>query len=456
MDGTVIIPYLIKTSVSLAVFYGIYMICLRRDTFLRLKRFFLLFAILFSLSFPLINIEIPVSGGDNSNILPTYWLSQIDVYPIAEADSGGEGINLENMILILLSSVSVLYAIRLLTQFAAVFRLRLRNKMQVISGFRVVNVEQEDISPFSFFNWIFISTHNRAENEIDEILLHEHEHIRQYHSLDIIIVELLRVCFWWNPFVWLLRNEVRTNLEYLADEGVLKSGVDTQQYQLALLKVSCKNAGITFANNFNVSQLKKRIEMMNKEQSSIFLSVKYLMIVPVGCLLLLGNAVQATASLIDTSSDISASTVQKPEGIDVMKPLSNSQSGDNLQRINNQNLANISLPDESTQKIYERVEEKPSFPGGETALQVYIKDNLVYPASAINRGTQGRVTLRFVVENTGEVTGIKVLRGISDDCDAEAVRVVANMPRWEPGRMNGENVAVYFTLPIFFRLQTVD
>jgi len=98
------------------------------------------------------------------------------------------------------------------------------------------------------------------------------------------------------------------------------------------------------------------------------------------------------------------------------------------------------------------VEQMPQFPGGERELNTHISKNLKYPIPAQENGIQGRVIIRFVVTASGEISDVKVMRGIDSACDKEAVRVVKSMPRWIPGKQNGRNVAVYFTLPIIFKL----
>lgn len=103
-------------------------------------------------------------------------------------------------------------------------------------------------------------------------------------------------------------------------------------------------------------------------------------------------------------------------------------------------------------KPFVTVEQMPSFPGGEVEMQKFIRDNLKYPVIAQENGIQGRVTIRFVVTKDGTISDVQVLRGIDASCDKEAVRVVKAMPRWIPGKQNGRNVPVYFTLPVIFKL----
>lgn len=105
------------------------------------------------------------------------------------------------------------------------------------------------------------------------------------------------------------------------------------------------------------------------------------------------------------------------------------------------------------EKPFETVEQMPSFPGGTEELYKFIYANLKYPIVAQEAGISGRITLRFVVSKTGEVSDVQVLRGIDASCDKEAVRVVKMLPKWIPGKQNGVNVPVYYNLPIMFKLK---
>lgn len=98
-------------------------------------------------------------------------------------------------------------------------------------------------------------------------------------------------------------------------------------------------------------------------------------------------------------------------------------------------------------------EVMPQFPGGEAEMMSFIGKNLKYPVVDQENGTQGRVTVRFVVTKTGDIDQVEVMRGISPTCDREAMRVVKSMPKWIPGKQNGKPVAVYFTLPVLYRLK---
>ncbi|MFV0537439.1 MAG: TonB family protein [Dysgonomonas sp.] len=548
MDNTIIL-YLIKASISIAIFYGVYMLCLRADTFLRLRRFYFLFAIVFSLIFPTFNIEIPI-GDQTPAQIPTFWLSDFYLTPEMQEQTQSPPTDIQNIILIGISIISSICLIRFLIQLLSIIKLRSGCESEKTQKYRIVKMKNNELSPFSFFNWIFVNTEDNNIHRLKEIIVHEQAHVRQYHSIDNLLAELLCAFFWWNPFAWLMKKEIKINLEYLADQEVLNQGYNSKEYQYILLQVSNKNSGISLINNFNVSQLKRRITMMNKKKSTGLISLKYLLIIPIGAILLLGNAVQASPDLIKIASDELFDKPQDqvdqlpsfPGGIDEMNkfvrnnlryPVTAQEAGiqgeilvsfivkstgeiSNISVIEKVNPAldkeavrvinsmpkwtpaklngkdvdaSYAIPiifklsgskaegqtknnsiivvgygsknavaelktgnSSSTKNPFVRVEQMPGFPGGEPEMQRYIRENLKYPETAQKEGIQGRVTLRFIVADDGEITDVTVIRGVDPSCDAEAVRVIENMPKWVPGKQNGIAVPVYFNLPIQFRL----
>ena len=110
-------------------------------------------------------------------------------------------------------------------------------------------------------------------------------------------------------------------------------------------------------------------------------------------------------------------------------------------------------PKEEETKIFDVVEENPSFPGGQGALMQWLRDNIKYPVIAAENGIEGRVIVQFVVSKTGSISGVTVVRGVDPSLDKEAVRVVSAMPNWTPGKQNGTTVNVRYTLPVTFKLQ---
>ena len=175
----------------------------------------------------------------------------------------------------------------------------------------------------------------------------------------------------------------------------------------------------TITNNFNVLPLKRRIMMMNKPASNPRARFKYLLFVPLAIALLAMNNTTIRAN------------VQKK----VVKTTKTTKKAD------------------VSNKVYEVVEQMPTFPGGDAALMKYLAENIKYPVSAQKAKEQGRVVVQFIVEKDGAVTGVKTVRSVTPVLDAEAVRVIKAMPKWTPGRQGGQPVRVNYNVPVSFRLQ---
>lgn len=437
MDNSFFI-YIFKVSIAISFFMVLYYLCLRNDTFLRLRRAYFIFTLFFSILYPLSTFEMKVP--EDTTIPTAFWLSQVEIG--AEPTSTSQSIlNLSTIIFTILAGVVLLLSLRFIIQLASIIRLKLNNKSEKANGFSLIKLETNNIDAFSFFNWIFINIDNTDSEKQKEIITHELVHVQQMHSIDILIAEIFCIIFWWNPFAWLLKREIKINLEYLADRGVLEKGYDPCKYQYLLLQTSNNENGIPIINNFNVSQLKKRIIMMNKRKTSLTKSIKYLLVLPVCFTLVLGNAMQASEMILPYTDDsqiqaadtIIPETKEKTETISTVKITGYKE-------------------DTKDNKPLMLVEQMPVFPGGEDEMMKYIKNNLKYPISAQEASIEGRVTIRFIVQKDGSVTDATIIRGIHPDCDSEALRVVKNMPKWRPGRQSGQDVAVYFTLPIAFKL----
>jgi protein TonB len=113
----------------------------------------------------------------------------------------------------------------------------------------------------------------------------------------------------------------------------------------------------------------------------------------------------------------------------------------------------IPTPEKEEDKIFRAVEQQPQFPGGQSELMKYLSNNLKYPPAAAEQGIQGRVVVQFVVSKNGAISDVKVLQPLHPSCDKEAVRLISSMPKWIPGKQNGNPVNVYYTIPIRFKLQ---
>ena len=415
-----IISYAVKASLAMILLYGLYALCFRNDTFNKTKRFYLLFIVLFSLVYPFCKLNISTTGNMAiyEAILPQ--IEVIDDLQVAKDQMFVLGMT-DLLLLVFISGMVVLF-LRLFIQLLGIIKLRLTNYSQTSFNYRIVSLDKA-ITPFSFFNWIFIPEDGFKKEDVDVMMAHEEEHADQFHSFDILLSELFCILFWWNPIAWLIKREIKINLEYLADKGVLEKGIEAKKYQYLLLQVIKPSANIQIVNNFNVSQLKKRITMINKKRTSGLLSFKYLLALPIIALMLTWNAQNTFSKQIENVVE---------------------------EAIKNQN---IDTPPQKKDNVYVTVEEMPRYPGGESAMMQYIGTNLKYPESAAKENIEGRVVVRFVVTENGDVTDVTLVRGLDSRCDEEAMRVVRAMPKWTPGKQGGKDVDVYYTLPILFKLQ---
>ncbi len=266
--------YILKLSVSLAVVFLFYHFVLRKLTFYNWNRWYLLGYTLLSFVIPFINITPALRQNELTESNMVQWIPLL--YNKHATDSS---FTIGNILSLLMITGILIMLIRLLLQFFS-FR-RLMKKATFISdqGIRLYQVD-ESIIPFSFGNAVFINRHLHTVEELEEILRHEFVHVKQLHSTDVILGEILCLLNWYNPFAWMLRKSIRQNLEFIADNKVIENGFNKKQYQYLLLKVIGNNQ-FSIAPKFNFSSLKKRIAMMNKNKSTKLHLLRFLFLLPV-------------------------------------------------------------------------------------------------------------------------------------------------------------------------------
>src|SRR5579859_6071363 len=274
--------YLLKLSAAVSVTWLFYYGVLRPLTFYNWNRWYLLGYTLLSFLIPLIDIGPMVTAGDPGqqprylSYIPAMGGYSRAVLPTARQSHAWDP---WNFALFLLAAGMILLLIRVLIRWYSLTRVR--KQARLISSHPDIRIYQVDrhITPFSFGNAVYINQRLHTEQEWEEIILHEYVHIRQRHTIDILLAELISILNWYNPFVWAIRYSIRQNLEFIADRKVLDNGVDKKGYQYHLLKV-VGHQQYRIANNFNFSSLKKRIVMMNKLRSARLHLLKLLFLLP--------------------------------------------------------------------------------------------------------------------------------------------------------------------------------
>ena len=411
--------YLLKANVGIALFYAFYKLFCQRDTFFQWRRFALLSFLGISFIYPLLNIQDWVKEQPAMYELADYyatWMATEEITATTPVVIDAPQLPSLLTIGIYLYYIGVIVmSFRFIVQLFSVLRMRWKGTRSIVDGQRIISIPTE-ADPFSFFGWIFLYLPGLKDESRQEILKHEQTHARQWHSMDVILCELINIVCWFNPFAWLIKTEIRLNLEYLADNKVAETTSDCKMYQYHLLNLVNKNVQTGLCNNFNVSHLKHRIIMMNKKRTHTAGRIKYALFVPLAAALLI-------------ASNISCISSEKQEEISE-KQESRAAEGE----------------------VFQVVEEMPEFPGGMAECMKWLGQNIKYPAEAKEKGVQGRVIVQMVVEKDGTITNAKVVRGVDPLLDAEALRVVNQSPKWKPGMQKGEAVRVKYTLPIMFRL----
>ena len=303
---------------------------------------------------------------------------------------------------------------------------------------------KEKTGPFSFFHWIFIHPQSHTESEISEIITHEETHARQYHSVDVLISEIMCIFCWFNPFIWLMKREVRGNLEYMADHRVLETGHDSKSYQYHLLGLAHHKAAANLSNSFNVLPLKNRIKMMNKRRTKEIGRTKYLMFLPLAAILMIVSNIEMVARTTEKFAkemmgQATEEVAMQAETTDIPELPTEDIQGTTLPRDKQEKeMAETQIKSVPDSVVFQVVEEMPDFPGGVQALMDYLSKNVRYPAEAHAIGAQGRVIVSFTVKKDGSIADTKVERSVNPYLDKEAMRVIAAMPKWKPGKQRGK------------------
>lgn len=437
-------PFLIynfEVFLCLVVFYLFYYFGLKKETHHQFVRVYLVIALLISFAIPFVQPDI--FSYNISGIVPTVIIPEFSVTTNDYSEITTNNLGAVNYWIVFYSSICTLFLAVFIREFIKIIKVKKASKSEIefFEGYKVL-VHCTKFPTFSFMRTIYLSNNDlNPENSKQKILLHELSHIKGAHSIDIIFIELLRVIFWFNPLVYLFKNALTLSHEYIADQYSVRRG-DQQKYVNLLINQTLSNLGLSLGSHFgrksgilskwswaksfssNKSQTLKRIKMIkNKRKMN---KLKYL--IPV-------FALAIAAIIVSCVEDNSLSEIEEQVSANIVKD---------------------EIEIEEVNEVFLIVEDKPEYPGGNEAMYKYLGKNIDYPMSARNDNIQGRVFIQFIVNEDGSLCDIQVLKGLSDDLNREAIRVVSGMPLWTSGRKNDKEVKVKMVLPIFFKLHGVD
>ena len=413
---TAFLLYIARAGLYMGLFYAFYLLVMRRTTFFRLNRVLLLAGSYLCLVLPFVRLR---------TVEASVFVSEMTIVAV-----DGETVGTVPTAFPWLELLLVLYAAGALVTLGF-FVVSSRKMGRLIrsgeaierEGCRLVLLDR-NIPSFSWGRNVVMSRKDFADNPA--IFTHERMHVQCMHSVDLILLLPLQILFWWNPLVWITREELRLLHEYEADEGVIKKGIDATQYQLLLVRKAVGEQRFTLASGFQHAKLKNRIAMMMKSASSGWMRWSYLALIPVLALVM-----------------FACNPTKKNKAADASEPA-----------VEQQALQEENAPEQEAFPFSE-LEHKPTFNGGDAnAFAQWVFTQLKYPEQAKKDGVQGRVLVQFTIGSDGVVRDAKVLRGVSEDLDAEAVRVISASPKWEPGHnAEGKAVPVTFVCPVIFKLQ---
>ncbi len=440
------IIYIAKITWLLLVFYVFYRLFFRNLTFHALNRFYLLGTLVLAFVLPFwqgAEIIKGVAGG-------SFTLPEVSVGRLLGGEVAGTGLaahlsgGLTFIITLIYLMVTAGLLGRLLWGILSTLALRSRSRRFEHKGISIY-IAPGPIQAFSFGRAIFMSKDHWEKDGMQAVLRHELTHIRQLHSLDVWITEVLCALFWFHPLVWLYRRSLREVHEFLADSSVLEKGQDPVQYLAILMDSSCRTALSIVNNPFNHSLLKRRFAMILKNKTG----KRGIFLVAVTVPVLMGISF-ISLGMLSFHGDYPV--MPQKVMLSVQHPV-------------------VAWQEQDQDKVFDKVETMPEYPGGFQALSQYLVSSVKYPEMAKKLGLESTVYVQFVVDNTGAVSKAKVLKVNGVDLKKgskvskedykkgmnlmgeEALRVINSIPlKWKPGQDKGKAVKVAMTLPIKFRL----
>ncbi|SOE23123.1 TonB family C-terminal domain-containing protein [Spirosomataceae bacterium TFI 002] len=455
------INYLLQTNFYLLCFYALYKLAFSRETYFNLNRAYLVGFTLISFFIPFWQSGVIQSWFITKQISQTIYssgLSEVIIYtsPVTKAQPF---FNLYDW-LIIFYSLGVLY-------MSVLFCINLFKAQQFVNSKNAKGLAS------SFFGKISI---DKKLAHQDVIFSHEHAHGKQVHSFDLMLISVVKIICWFNPIVYLLHIEFKKIHEFIADnEAATHLGSKKTYAEILVSNQFSTNANALVHNFYDKATVKTRLIMLSRRKSPKKAMMKYGMIAPafIGMLILASSFVSKPEKISFESADlknwnflsnpfnmekIKGNTFQNGETSTLLN--SNIAEG-SAEKFKNQPFQSMAPPPEpitfseiNPSPIFTAVEEAPEFPGGVKKMYEYIGNRLIYPTEAIQNNTEGRVFVKFVVNHTGEISNLEILKGIGNGCEDEAKRVLKNMPKWKPGKQNGKPVNVYFTMPIVFKLES--
>ena len=480
--------YLIEANIGLLLFFVAYKLWLGHETQFAYRRYYLLCSMVLALIFPLIKLPELKAVPSLSESIPLNFVAE-DIpaaFPVAATS-----LSIAELLIAAYGLITAFFLVRFI--YRVISLLVLVGKK---AAGHIVEINDPNFIAFSFFKKVFISTaYPLSEQDKSNILKHESIHSQKLHSVDMLLAELIHALFWFNPVLRWYKKELDLVHEFEADQATVQ-GRETDTYCSLLARSALQSAGYSIGNHFNNSLTLKRIAMIRTIKKNIgkwkiaviFLFTTALFTI-ISCREQLMDEIEQMAETTTIAGDFPdhlkphvERIMKENPGIKLMYVEAESMNAEKIKSLNKEDILyshyekfyaqDGSLQSERVGLIVRSggtitqlaeaikseddvflVAEEPASPQiGITGFYEAIKNELTYPAEANQKGIEGKVYVEFIIELDGTLSNYRVLKGISPECDQEAVRAIkATNLRWNPARQRGVPVRSKFVIPIIFR-----
>lgn len=467
----IVLKIILCSSLLLTVYY----VFLQKEKMYGFNRFYLLFSLVFSYTVPFISIQSEAQKPVN-RLQKTIEATQqvMDITPKQES------FNWMNLIWILYGIVTLIFLIRTIISYLKIKNLK--GEKMIYQNQNII-ITNEPISPFSFWNTIYLGKNYLIDNKIDSrIFLHEKSHLEQKHSIDIIIVEIIKTFTWFNPSVYFYKKAMITNHEFLADESVLKNDFTIKDYQNLILEEIISNQNYNLTHTFNFKNTKKRFIMMNTKKSKLA-DLKKVISIPV-LMIAFGLFVQKTyATPMEKMIEKTQETISEPVKKQIAEsnePITNDVKNESLNpengiteessknMIDEKSVQDTIRPKEGKNTIVkqetsqsttnETVKDEPTllpqYPGGINEMRNKMSKS--FDGSKVNVSKEMyRTEINYTVLEDGNIADIKA-SGNNEAFNTEALNSFKKANEnitWKPAEKDGKQVRYRMRIPLTMYFQ---
>ncbi|MDZ7900528.1 MAG: TonB family protein [Arcicella sp.] len=444
--------YLLQVNLYLVLFYGFYRLLLRSETFFNLNRGYLVASAALAFFIPLMQSDWVRSWFVTEQVSQT--ISTLYDPQIMYIQASASQVHTMTMgeIMAFCYIIGIMLGIARFGGNLVFLGQMMKQKTQGESSKRA----------FSFFNVLFVSKELKNRSTI---MKHEFVHIRQLHSADVMLFELIAIFNWFNPVVYLYKSSIKHIHEFIADEVASRNEASKAEYAMLLFQEQFGVQAIPLTNNFfNQSLLKLRIKMLHKSRSTETALMKYGLIAPLFMLMIVVSSATLATKPIQKIEEIVKEVSAKDAPIindkTVVEAVTENNPADPNLDLSKAYVISPALVDEvrnygkkDTTVVFNTVEQNAEYPGGMAAFGKYLQENLKYPEAAQKANYSGKVYIQFIVNTDGSANDFEVLKSAEYGCSEEALRVLKTIPKWVAGEQSGRKVRSRFTIPISFQLE---